>query len=63
MLARVLRPGGLLWLFHDAPLKGSTGGVAREIVGKLTRHGFTTDVTRPPSGMSCIAGWLIADDP
>ncbi len=61
VLARVLRAGGVLRLFYDMPLEGSTGDLARGIAAKLTRHGFTTEVTGGPSGMSCIAGWLTAD--
>jgi SAM-dependent methyltransferase len=58
LLAKLLKPGGVLRLIHDGPLEGSPRDVAPGIAANLVAHGFATEVIRGPAGMTCVAGGL-----
>jgi SAM-dependent methyltransferase len=62
VLARVLRPGGLVHLVYAGP-PGATAGV-RDIepvvTENLQRHGFTTSVRRDPQAFVGVSGRLLS---
>jgi len=58
-LARVLRPGGTLWLVYEGPTPGSAPDVGPTVAANLQRHGFVTKVTpEPDAGSVAIRGQL-----
>jgi protein-L-isoaspartate O-methyltransferase len=59
VLARVLRPAGLLRLVYDGPAPGGARDVGPAIAANLERHGFATEVRHSPTGrMLCVTGRL-----
>lgn len=57
VLARVLRPAGILYLAYEGTHDGTAGDVAPGIVASLERHGFAPEVVRHEGGrMFCVIG-------
>ena len=57
VLARVLRPGGVLRLVYAGPAPSGARDVAPIVAANLGRHGFETEVSRSPDkAMVCITG-------
>lgn len=57
VLARVLRPGGTLWLVFGGPGDGTVRDVGPSVSAALGRHGFTTEVLRHATEpMVCVVG-------
>jgi hypothetical protein len=55
--ARLLAPGGALYLFNQPLDRGAAGGFADELRGVLERHGWAPLPARiSPDGVVCIAG-------
>jgi SAM-dependent methyltransferase len=62
MLARVLRPGGVVHLVFGGPPgpSGRSRDVAPTVSANLSRHGFATSVTRDPAqGLIAVSGRLL----
>jgi hypothetical protein len=60
VLARVLRPGGVVRLVYGRPDPGpATRDVGARVAANLERHGFSTEVdTNPEAPAICITGRL-----
>ena len=57
VLARVLRPGGVVRLVYGGPPTGQRGDVGATIAANLARHGFTAAIVRHPGGGAfCVTG-------
>lgn len=57
VLARVLRPGGSVWLVFGGPGDGPVRDVGPRVAAALGRHGLTTEVVRHATGsMVCVVG-------
>jgi cyclopropane fatty-acyl-phospholipid synthase-like methyltransferase len=58
VLARVLRPGGVVWLVYEGPPGGAVrAAVAPAVTANLQRHGFAPEVVPGPTpALLAIAG-------
>jgi SAM-dependent methyltransferase len=57
VLARVLRPGGAVYLAYEGPSGGTTRDVTPDLAANLRRHGFAPEVVGSGDGRKvCIIG-------
>jgi hypothetical protein len=64
IIANLLRPGGRLSLFHEAPTVAKTDQIVQIVQHAVRQHGFATSTrAAADQALKCVESWLEVSPP